>query len=165
MAALTRFLDDEVPGSRRVVLYDALPDEVSLDGLIRSHPQPGERFALTRTPDEGHRLTLHPYGGPTERHRYGYEQPRGGGPVVADDDVGAVLVPGLGFDRAGRRLGRGGGYYDRFLARLDPGVLRIGVTGGMIVDRLPAQEHDVAMTHLAIAGAVIAVPLVGPLPT
>ena len=161
--ALARFLADAVPEGRRVVVYHAMADEVSLDGLIRSHPDPSTRFAITRTPDQGYRLTVHPLGGPTERHPYGYDQPVADGPTVADDSIAAVLVPGLGFDRLGTRLGRGAGYYDRLLARIDPSVLRIGITAGIVVDRLPADRHDVPMTHLATAEAVLEVPLEGPL--
>lgn len=156
LRALARFLDREVPADRRVVLYDAMPGEVPLDGLVAAHPDPGGRYALTRTPEAGHRLTVHPWGGPTERHRYGYRQPRLDAPVVADAEIGAVVVPGLAFDPRGNRLGHGGGYYDRFLARLGPAVLRIGI-GGARVERLPAEDHDVAMTHLAGPDGVVAV--------
>lgn len=156
--ALSRFLAEMVPDGW-IVVYDALPDEVALDDLIRSHPEPGSRFGLTRTPDTGHDLTLHPIDGPTEVHPYGYRQPLGDGPVIDDADVAAVLVPGLGFDRHGTRLGRGAGYYDRFLARLDASVLRIGMTAGIVLDRLPTEDHDVPMTHLVTADAVLAVPL------
>lgn len=155
--ALARFLGTAVPAGRVVVVYDALPGEVRLDALVDGHPDPRHRFALTRTPDDGRRLTVHRWGSPTERHPYGYRQPHRDAPVVADADIGAVVVPGLAFDRAGTRLGHGAGYYDRFLARLDPGVLRIGVTGGWLADRLPAEPHDVAMTHLAGPDGVEAV--------
>jgi 5-formyltetrahydrofolate cyclo-ligase len=60
--------------------------------------------------------------------------------------LGAVLVPGLAFDRQGHRLGRGAGVYDRFLAMLPPSTLRIGViTDQRLVDQLPTEPHDVAM--------------------
>lgn len=143
------------------MLYDALDDEVSLDPLVEAKPDPGIRFALTRTPDVGHDLTVHPVGGPMDTHRYGYRQPRADAPMVADADVGAVLVPGLAFDRIGTRLGRGAGYYDRFLARLGPAVLRVGLPAGGPVDRLPADDHDVPMTHLATPDGVLPVPLDG----
>lgn len=163
VAGLIRFLTDAAPEGR-VLVYDALADEVDLTTLIEATREPGERFALTRTPDDGYDLTLHPLGGPTEVHRYGYRQPRVDGPVVDDDAVTAVLVPGLAFDRFGTRLGRGAGYYDRLLARLESDVLLIGMTAGVIVDRLPAEAHDVPMTHLATADGVLPVPLDGPPP-
>ncbi|MEL6981503.1 MAG: 5-formyltetrahydrofolate cyclo-ligase, partial [Actinomycetota bacterium] len=65
---------------------------------------------------------------------------------------------GRGSSSCGVRLGRGAGYYDRFLARLGPSVLRIGVTVGLVDGRLPADDHDVAMTHLATPDGVVAVP-------
>lgn len=49
------------------------------------------------------------------------------GPEVAPAMVDVALIPGLAFDPLGRRLGRGGGHYDRLLPLLRPDCLRIGV--------------------------------------
>jgi len=69
------------------------------------------------------------------------EPPRGPGAVARAD---AVLVPALAVDRAGNRLGRGGGSYDRALARVGPLVPLIAlVYDGELVDRVPAEPHDV----------------------
>ena len=146
-AALRRFLASPRRPEGWVVAYRALGDEVSLEPLL-DRPELGP-FALTRTPERGLTLTLHPAGGRSETHRYGFAQPTADAPVIDDREVAVVLVPGLLFDRSGGRLGRGAGYYDRFLARLGPGVALVGVTGGLVVERLPTDEHDVAMTHLA----------------
>ncbi len=160
------YLAAEVPADQRVVVYDALPEEVNLSEVMSSHPTPHSRFAVTRTPDEGYALTVHPFGGPMKRHRYGYMQPCADAPQIDDGDIGAVLVPALGFDRTGNRLGRGKGYYDRFLARLtstnrlQPDFL--GIAGGHLVDKLPTDSHDVAMTHLVLPSGVWPVPVPGP---
>lgn len=148
-AALARALarPDRPPGW--VVAYDALPGEADLAPLLSQY-EIGP-FALTRTDADPARraLTVHPASAPREQHRLGFTQPVAGAPLVADNEIGVVLVPGLAFDLAGRRLGHGGGYYDRFLARLEPHAWRIGVSDGYLVDRLPHDAHDIPMTHLA----------------
>ena len=62
---------------------------------------------------------------------------------VLPKQISVVLVPGLAFDRFGNRLGRGKGYYDRFLFRLPSEVLTIGLAfDGMIRDQVPYDEND-----------------------
>lgn len=61
-----------------------------------------------------------------------------------------ILVPGLGFDRQGNRLGMGGGYYDRLLAQpLYANSLRIGFAYSFqVLPRLPAREWDMPVQAL-----------------
>ena len=69
------------------------------------------------------------------------EPPRGVDAVARAD---AVLVPALAVDAAGRRLGRGGGSYDRALARVGPLVPLIAlVYDGELVEHVPAEAHDI----------------------
>jgi len=69
------------------------------------------------------------------------EPPRGVDAVARAD---AVLVPALAVDRAGNRLGRGGGSFDRALARVGPLVPLIAlVYDDELIDRVPAERHDV----------------------
>jgi 5-formyltetrahydrofolate cyclo-ligase len=57
-----------------------------------------------------------------------------------------VLVPGVAFDLAGRRLGYGGGYYDRLLPLLCPDAARIaGALDLQVVDQVPAAPHDLTV--------------------
>lgn len=59
----------------------------------------------------------------------------------------AVLVPALAVDRAGHRLGRGGGHYDRSLPLASPGTPLIAVVRDEeVVGALPSEPHDVPMT-------------------
>jgi 5-formyltetrahydrofolate cyclo-ligase len=68
------------------------------------------------------------------------EPPRGMDAVARAD---LVLVPALAVDRGGVRLGRGGGSYDRALARVAPGIPTIALLyDGELLDEVPADDHD-----------------------
>ena len=68
------------------------------------------------------------------------EPPRGAGAVARAD---LVIVPALAVDRTGHRLGRGGGSYDRALARVGEQVPTLAlIYEGELVDEVPAGSHD-----------------------
>lgn len=81
--------------------------------------------------------------------RFGLREP--GEPWLPAEAVATssmVLVPALAVDRAGGRLGRGAGFYDRSLPLADPAARLIAVVRDVeLVDRLPTEPHDVRMTH------------------
>lgn len=69
-------------------------------------------------------------------------------PTSALADASLVLVPALAVDRSGVRLGRGRGFYDRSLGGRDPWARLVAVVRDTeLVDELPAEPHDIAMTH------------------
>ncbi|MEE2657445.1 MAG: 5-formyltetrahydrofolate cyclo-ligase [Candidatus Latescibacterota bacterium] len=60
--------------------------------------------------------------------------------------IDLVIVPGMAFDRQGQRLGRGGGYYDRFLADLRPMTVTVGVVPQrFLLDEVPTEDHDITL--------------------
>lgn len=62
---------------------------------------------------------------------------------IAPDELDLILVPGLGFDRNGNRLGRGAGYYDRFLKTTPRRVVRLGLSFEcQIVENIPMSAND-----------------------
>ena len=70
------------------------------------------------------------------------------GPVISGC-IEVAIIPGVGFDRRGHRLGYGAGYYDRFLALEAPQALRIGLAYScQVLAELPAEPHDVPMDML-----------------
>ncbi len=82
--------------------------------------------------------------------RPGWFEPAGGS-VVPIDAIDLVLVPGVAFTPAGDRLGRGGGVYDRFLAR--PAFRGVAIGYGFAeqcVDGLPVEPHDQKMTRVIL---------------
>jgi 5-formyltetrahydrofolate cyclo-ligase len=73
-------------------------------------------------------------------------------------------VPALAVDRAGVRLGRGAGFYDRTLPLASPAALLVAVVrDDEIVDRLPTEPHDVPVTHaLTPNGGMVALGMTRP---
>jgi 5-formyltetrahydrofolate cyclo-ligase len=82
------------------------------------------------------------------RGDFGVSQPDSGSPAVVPD---IVIVPMLGFDASGNRLGYGGGYYDRTLVRLrgNPGTLSVGVAfDEQECDKIPLDAKDVPLNMI-----------------
>lgn len=149
---VSRWLRERAP--RVVVGFLAMGDEIDMTPLIEAHPD--IRFGLTRTAP-GVTLTVHDFHGPREMHRFGFEQPAADAATIPREEIDVVLVPGLAFGRDGRRLGRGAGYYDRFLAELDADKVGL-TTSDRLRHDLPLESHDVPVDWIATENGVLAVP-------
>ena len=93
-------------------------------------------------------------GAPTVKAALGLPVPDGTEVLVPQ----VLLIPPVGFDEQGYRLGYGGGYFDRTLAQMRPQPLKIGV--GFEISRLPSihpQAHDVAMDFIVTEAGVYSV--------
>jgi 5-formyltetrahydrofolate cyclo-ligase len=74
-------------------------------------------------------------------------------PATALSSAQLLLIPSLAVDRHGVRLGRGAGFYDRSLSFRDPTARLVAVVRDEeLVDELPAEPHDIAMTHALTPG-------------
>lgn len=83
----------------------------------------------------------------TEDH-YGLRNPTNA-IAVDPSQIDLVVVPGLGFDNQGYRLGRGGGYYDKFLAQRDFKGMTCGIAlEEQVLDQIPIADHDIAIDML-----------------
>lgn len=70
-------------------------------------------------------------------------------PIVPADALNMIVVPLVAFDRAGARLGYGGGCYDRYLPTLSATCQIIGITfDEQRVDRVPTDAHDLPLPHI-----------------
>ena len=141
----------ELLSARVVLAYAALPSEIDPAPAIWRLRARGAAIAYPRIEAPGilamhlvsHELEL--IAGP-----FGLAQPSEHAPRAARDTIDAVILPGVAFDECGRRLGYGGGYYDRLLPTLRPDCLRIGIAfDEQLQETIPAEEHD-ARVHILV---------------
>ena len=128
-----------------VGLYLALPGEVDMDALLGTLRGMGRGVCVPAfdRAGGGYGMAVMTAGTRMLEAPFGLREPQD--PVWVDPaTLDVVVVPGLAFDAAGRRVGHGGGHYDRMLA-VGP-AYRIGAAFDFqICSHVPAESHDVAM--------------------
>ncbi len=133
--------------SDTVMLYMALSHEVQTAALITHARRHDKRVLIPLVTPTGLSAVVCP----TEAAHFrcgpfGILEPRDASAAVPPAEIDLVLVPGVGFDVAGTRLGYGGGYYDRFL-RLLPACAHVcGLAfHTQILPSIPQLPHDIRM--------------------
>ncbi len=139
-----------LPPGAGVALYVSRGTEVSTLPLRALALRHGCRLYLPLITDYAtHRMVMvRAFGGPMRRNRYRIAEPVGGARIAAQA-LAVVLMPLVGFDDTGTRLGNGAGYYDRFLAA------RRGTRGKPVLvgiafecqrcAQLPSAAHDIPL--------------------
>jgi 5-formyltetrahydrofolate cyclo-ligase len=125
-----------------VLSYFSIRQEPDLLPLMEQMPQ--IRWGFPRI--EGETLHWHEWqlGQPLNQGAFNIPEPPRANPILSPNSVTLMLVPCVGADRQGFRLGYGGGYYDRLLA--DPSwqkVVTVGIVfNEFVIDRLPTEPWD-----------------------
>ena len=131
-----------------IMLYSALPDEVPTQSIMDQLVVQGKTVLLPRVVSDTD-MELHRFTGRQDLQigAYGILEPVG--EVFTDfASIDIAIIPGMAFDYDGHRLGRGKGYYDRFLSRV-PYIYKIGLCfSWQMVDYVPSDEHDVMMDEV-----------------
>lgn len=148
------------PGGR-VALYMAVAGEVGTDAIRSMCLAAGVHLFYPRVMEDG-KLSFYPNGGPDNwvRGKYGLMEPRiSPGMEGLRSGFDLVVVPGVAFDSMGRRLGRGYGYYDRFLADLAGSAITIGLAfSRQLLPEVPLDAWDVPVDAVVTEDGVIRVP-------
>ncbi len=149
---------DQVRRAATVAAYVSVGTEPGTGPLLEALVASGRRVILPiLRPDHDLDWAAHPAPGePWVRAGRGLLEPPGpalGPDALATADV--VLTPGLAVDLDGRRLGRGGGSYDRALGRVPVGTFVATVLyDGEVLDEVPAEAHDRPVTAALTPGGV-----------
>ena len=130
-----------------------LTGEIDLRPLLQALHARGHPIVLPVTPPKGEPLTFRRWrpGDALVREPFGTFRPTG-----EELQPAFLLVPLLAFDRGLNRLGYGGGYYDRTLARLPAGHFRLGCCfAAQEMDSVPVGPHDMALDAIATERGII----------
>ena len=150
---------EEVGGARVVLAYASFGTEVPTDPVIEGLLASGRTVLLPAV--DGEHLRAAPVAS-LEEVAPGYRGIRE--PVrreAVDAAADVIFVPGVAFDEAGRRLGYGGGFYDRFLAGATG--LRVGLCfETQLVGEVPAGSSDVPVEVIVTEERVVRVRTEGP---
>lgn len=136
-----------------LLVYNSLPDEVPTQELLDELVGEGKTVLLPRVVNDTE-MEVRRYTGKDDLQEgaFGIMEPTGA--LYTDDEkIDVAIVPGMAFDPKGHRLGRGKGYYDRFLAKV-PFIYKIGVCfPSRLMDEVPADEYDILMDEIITANA------------
>ncbi|MBQ8958289.1 MAG: 5-formyltetrahydrofolate cyclo-ligase [Bacteroidales bacterium] len=130
--------------AHKVMLYSALPDEVQTQAFLEKWHLEKQIILPTVVGDD---IIPVEYGRDTDFAvgDFNILEPQNE-PYTGDFEL--IIVPGVAFDRRGNRLGRGRGYYDRFLSQ-HLNVKRIGICFDFqLVDEVPAEPFDIKMDEI-----------------
>ncbi len=133
--------------ARTVMLFVPLADEINILPLLNAAIHHHKTLVLPRF-NPLKRLyepaIVSNFGEQLTAGSYGVSEPTSDCTLCPVNRLDVTVVPGLGFDREGRRLGRGKGFYDRLLA--DASGLLWGVGHDVqLMDQLPVEPHDVVL--------------------
>ncbi len=146
-----------------VLCFLSMPHEIETGPLIAAARAGGKTVAVPRIQDGDIQfVVLPPYAGELTRDCWGIPVPGTAWPTVDLARAARPLVtaPGLAFDRHGNRLGRGKGYYDRFLWRARAqtrGLIALGICfSGQLVEEVPHGPDDQAVDGVVTEDGALA---------
>jgi 5-formyltetrahydrofolate cyclo-ligase len=125
-------------GAKSVGIYLSFGSEPVTDAFVVAAKAAGISLSAPRTgPDSS--MEFARLEGPTTSSELGFLQPIG--EIVEPDELDLIIAPALSVDVFGNRLGRGGGFFDRYLEHFDGPVAAV-VYDNELVPQLPNEAHD-----------------------
>ena len=152
-AAARLIAEREFTDARSVMIFLPIPGEIDALDIARAAWSAGKRVAVPkiRAPGVMDAVEIHSLDKDLAPGAMDILEPIGN-EVLAASELDLIVAPAMAYDRRGNRLGRGGGYYDRFISRTG-GCLVCGLAfDGQLLDELPAEPHDQPVNMLATNG-------------
>lgn len=138
----------EFKNAEVVFAFMPMEDEVNIGGVILEAFMSGKKIAVPKIKDENGGMKFHWISASEDMSQgpFGIYEPASMIPINMEcvPPNSLILVPGLAFTKDGKRLGRGKGFYDRFLAEYKDRFFKMGICFDFqIMDDIPVDENDV----------------------
>lgn len=148
LSVLSRLNENEhLQKAKTILMYYSLPDEVNTHQYIDYLLALGKKVLLPEVID-GENMVIREYTGKHDLKEGAFHIMEPIGSLFPEEkyqEIHLAIIPGMAFDQQGNRLGRGKGYYDRFLQKI-PQVYKIGISFPFqLVDEIPTEETDIKM--------------------
>lgn len=134
--------------AQTILLYHALADEVNTCDILHKYYKE-KQLILPVIHEESLELKL--YTGDEnliQEEKFGIYEPKG--EIIQPETIELAFIPGMAFDSTGHRLGRGKGYYDRLLGKVQSKrIYKIGVCFDFqMLSEIPCEQHDIIMDEI-----------------
>lgn len=133
--------------SECIALFAAMKDEVPTEYALKEWLRVGKRIVVPRV--EGDIMRFYNYSPDRmQTGAFGIEEPIGDVEVPANE-IDLIIVPARAFTRSGERLGRGGGFYDKYMSLSGFRAYKIGIAFNIqIFESLPCDTHDIRVNEV-----------------
>ena len=151
LSVLSRLADQESFRKAKIILmYYSLPDEVNTHTFIDEMTALGKTVLLPVVKDS-EKMEIREYSGRKDLTEGSFHIMEPTGKLFPPERYGEIevgVIPGMSFDEKGNRLGRGKGYYDRFLKKV-PTMFKIGICFDFQkINTIPIEETDIRMDYI-----------------
>jgi 5-formyltetrahydrofolate cyclo-ligase len=137
-----------------VMAFWSFGSEIATGPVVERLVDAGVSVALPRIAARELEPRRYRPGDPVTETPFGAMEPSDGD-LVVPDAIDVVIVPAVAYDREGRRIGYGGGYYDRFLARTPAFRVGFGFDEQLVDEPLPAGAFDLGVDAIVTASQVV----------
>lgn len=135
-----------------IALYCAMNDEVQTSGLIEEWHK---KKKIVLPVVSGGNINFYAYTGKKSMTKgmFGIPEPISS-TLISPENIDLFIIPGIAFDRECNRLGRGKGYYDKFLSEVDKPTIGLCYQF-QLLNHIPAEIHDKKMTMIITENTII----------
>lgn len=137
--------------SKNIFIYLGFGSEIDTMSYIQDFINEGKHIFIPRTDIKTKKMEaveITSLDGLKE-NKYGILEPNNNKEEFYKNNLDLIILPGVAFDHNGRRIGYGGGYYDRYLEDIDKRIIKVALTYDFqLLENVPAEEHDIKADYI-----------------